>query len=518
MNIKISPIALAVVALCAAPLAFANPAPVGNPPGNSGNNPGVDGSPGNQGNGMGVGNAGGGMTPPPSGGMTPPPSGGMTPPPPPPAPKPAPTKAKEPVAGAYVGGSQSSTYGVALAGYNAANKAIVDGTTMEGATGNIGANVASGLMNQQANTVAIASNTNIDDHAADSAEIRTGQKAAYRIGVQGLTGQNKASVNGNAFYGASGNLNLNDTAGMLNQQRNSMALSEQAQADGDSADSFTSQSNTWGASLQAAMTNYARLSGDSFQGAKGRIGVNVASGIGNQQDNNLSVANANNNDGEGSSYYGATANVSINQAQQYVLPIQLGLGILTGNGEGWYYKFVGVVNHAEMGSTTLYGASGDIGANIAAGAMNQQDNSTAIANYTDYGNNHDVASAGFGVSQKSGDIAMLDSGVTDVSVINGQTGQDASGNIGVNMAAGTANQQANGLALAHVASNNVMGSATAPVMQSVAYEGGATVGSSYDAGLQGSSFAGATGNIGVNVAAGNGNQQANVLAIASAAK
>ena len=485
MKIKLSPIALAVAALCAAPLAFATP-------------------------------------------------NGMMPPPP----KPAPTKAKEPVAGAYVGGSQSSTDAVALAGYNAANKAIVDGTTMDGATGNIGANVASGLMNQQANTVAIASNTNIDDYAADSAEIRTGQTAAYRIGVQGLTGENKASVNGNAFDDASGNLNLNDTSGMLNQQRNSMALSTKAQGDGDSADSFTSQSNTWGASLQAAMTNYARLSGDSFQGATGRIGVNVASGIGNQQDNNLSVANADNNDGEGSSVYGATANVSINQTQKDVLPVQLGLNVATKPNTGPApkpapmptggpapkpapmptYKFIGVINHAEMGSTTLYGASGDIGANIAAGAMNQQDNSTAIANYTDYGNNHDVASAGFGVSQKSGDIAMLDSGVTDVSVINGQTGQNASGNVGVNMAAGTANQQANGLALAHVASNNVMGSATAPVMQSVAYEGGATIGSSYDAGLQGSSFEGATGNIGVNVAAGNGNQQANVLAIASTEK
>jgi len=412
------------------------------------------------------------------------------------------------VAGAYVNGSQTAKDQIAVAGYNAPNNAKVNGKTMEGASGNIGANVASGLLNQQANTVAIASNTNIDDVADSSAEINTGQDSSYRLGLQGLTGQNKATVNGNALYGASGNLNLNDTAGIFNQQRNSMALSTKATADGSTADAFTTQSNTMAASLQAYMSNYARLSGDAFQGAKGNIGVNVASGINNQQDNNLSVANANNDDNEGGTAFGATANVSIGQSLQGTLPVQGGIP--------FYISFGGLNNHAEMGSTTLEGASGNIGANIAAGALNQQDNTTAIATYTDTANNPDFASAGFGVDQTNQWSAMLDNNVTDTSVINGSVGEGASGNIGVNMAAGAENQQANGLALARVASNYAMGSATAPVMQSVAYEGGATSCSSYNAGLEGASFEGATGNIGVNVAAGNGNQQANVLAIASA--
>jgi len=49
------------------------------------------------------------------------------------------------VAGAYVNGSQTAKDQIAVAGYNAPNNAKVNGKTMEGASGNIGAMVKIGV-------------------------------------------------------------------------------------------------------------------------------------------------------------------------------------------------------------------------------------------------------------------------------------------------------------------------------------------------------------------------------------
>ena len=408
------------------------------------------------------------------------------------------------LAGAYVQGDQVSALNQGVAGFNAPNNSTVNGQSLRGASGNIGVNVASGMQNQQANTTAIASNSNIDDVAASSAYMTTGQAAIFNFALQGLTGANSAVMDGSALENASGNLNVNITSGIFNQQRNSMSLATKAQSDGAFTTAFTTQMSVLNADLTGYMANHAWLGGDALLGATGNLGVNIASGLSNQQSNGLSVAHATNTDSEG---YGLTSSALVNSNQ--------GLGGTVAYQGVPFFFFNYMHNHAGLGSTALKNASGNIGVNIAAGGLNQQGNSTAISVLTDTSNSQDVASAGAGVNQVSMDNRVMDTGVTDTATINGQAGRGASGNIGINMAAGVGNQQQNGLALAVVASKNAMGSATAPVTQVAAFNGGSTILSSYTAGLGGHALQNATGNIGVNVSSGNNNQQANTLAIAS---
>ena len=87
-----------------------------------------------------------------------------------------------------------------------------------------------------------------------------------------------------------------------------------------------------------------------------------------------------------------------------------------------------------------------------------------------------------------------------------------SGNIGVNAAAGSLNQQANLMTLA-VANNTTLSEANAGLIQSstLSYvEQQDSINT-----VAGLSIAGASGNIGVNFAAGVGNQQLNSLTIAA---
>jgi hypothetical protein len=88
-----------------------------------------------------------------------------------------------------------------------------------------------------------------------------------------------------------------------------------------------------------------------------------------------------------------------------------------------------------------------------------------------------------------------------------------SGNIGVNAAAGAFNQQANLMTIA-VATNSALAEANAGLLQSAMNSDvKASTGNNVVGGL--TIDAGSTGNIGVNLAAGVGNQQVNSLTIAS---
>ncbi|WP_031573781.1 hypothetical protein, partial [Acidithiobacillus thiooxidans] len=167
-------------------------------------------------------------------------------------------------------------------------------------------------------------------------------------------------------------------------------------------------------------------------------------------------------------------------------------------------------NNASISGNALTGASGNVGVNIASGDINQQANNTAISRSGGGSMATAVAAAG----QQMTYLDPTDTGVQDSATINGHAGQGASGNIALNVAAGAENQQQNGLAMA-VASNAAMGTATAPVEQVADFNGGNSACSDYNSTVSGYTLTGATGNISLNVASGNGNQQTNTLAIAS---
>lgn len=104
--------------------------------------------------------------------------------------------------------------------------------------------------------------------------------------------------------------------------------------------------------------------------------------------------------------------------------------------------------------------------------------------------------------------------VTNSATVNGNALNNASGNIGVNVTAGDNNQQANAAAFSAADASFVFGSSDAEVFATQAVAGNHTtyLGNTNTATLSGNALANASGNIGVNIAAGNNNQQKNDLA------
>ncbi len=402
--------------------------------------------------------------------------------------------------GSYVNGTQSSSMNQAVETGNASNYAHISGNTLGYASGNIAANVAGGLQNQQANTTGIASSGTGGSGSAATAYMTTGQVGLLNYALN-MNGNNLSVLQGAALAHASGNLGVNIASGVFNQQRNSMSLASQANGGGAYATAFTGQDNIMNGNFSMYMFNYVLLENHALAYATGNIGVNMASGLSNQQNNSLSVASSTNK-----SY---APHGVMSSAQVYTNQVLKGLPST--------YALDTMGNRAMMDGSVLAHASGNIGVNVAAGALNQQGNNTALSNLADQSGSVDTASSGFDVAQTSMLNVGSAIGVTNDANIEGNVAAHASGNVAINMAVGVGNQQQNGLTLANVASKAAMVSATAPVMQQAALNSGTMINSSYaDAGLGGNALRGATGNISVNIASGEGNQQANVLAIASA--
>ncbi|WP_322629298.1 hypothetical protein, partial [Halothiobacillus sp.] len=104
--------------------------------------------------------------------------------------------------------------------------------------------------------------------------------------------------------------------------------------------------------------------------------------------------------------------------------------------------------------------------------------------------------------------------LTNDSKIGDNVGSSASGNIGMNVAAGDTNVQDNAAALSAVDAGFVFGQSTAAVTVGQANIGNTTMNSGVmnTASIGNSAFQSASGNIGVNVASGTGNGQKNTMA------
>lgn len=104
--------------------------------------------------------------------------------------------------------------------------------------------------------------------------------------------------------------------------------------------------------------------------------------------------------------------------------------------------------------------------------------------------------------------------VTNAATVNGNALQNASGNIGLNVTAGDNNQQANSAALSASDASFLFGSSDAEIFARQDAQSNRVVnfGNTNTASLGGSALQNATGNIGVNISAGNSNQQKNDLA------
>jgi hypothetical protein len=170
-------------------------------------------------------------------------------------------------------------------------------------------------------------------------------------------GRNDAKVDGGSGNNAQGNLGINVAAGAGNAQSNEVALSAiDASQVFAAAQTFSTQTSVVNGVVSSNTENNAKIS-DSLQGVKGNVGVNVAAGAGNLQDNQLAASV--NTSGTLAMATGSNNQVSalneISNSNCYV------------------------DNDASISHGALSGAQGNIGANVAAGFGNLQHNSLSIA-------------------------------------------------------------------------------------------------------------------------------------------
>jgi hypothetical protein len=329
---------------------------------------------------------------------------------------------------------------------------------------------------------------NIAIDSAAIAIVDNKQSNGANVGINNML-TNDASAADTVLGGSSGNIGLNIGAGDNNQQDNAAALSAAdasfafGMADGEV---FVNQQGTLNQTANVGVTNNSSIGGDAFNGASGNIGANITSGNNNQQKNAMAASVATNN-------Y-AQSSISSNQASG---------GNTTGNVpfQDVQYTSVDVTLSGSGGGTYSGNSTGNANLGLT-GAVDQIGNV-----YPDVWNNNptdDPTQAHPGTTLQ-GHIDLN----TDT-----QGGSDLNGDGGALAFGYTSNSAANGpVTLAEqgdLALNNITLSGTVQYMQNLYYP------TTNTASLSGTAFNGASGNIGINISAGTGNQQANSLALAVA--
>jgi hypothetical protein len=170
------------------------------------------------------------------------------------------------------------------------NSATISGYALKGASGNIVINLVAGDNNAQTNDAAVAQ---VDDDAFASASSIADQTVRGNYTVYEAGTSNTAMLTDSALRNARGNIGLNLAAGTNNIQANALAV---AFGGPNVAKAFTNTDQTaesnWSDSGGDGGThlNSASIQGDALRGAAGNIGVNIAAGLNNLQRNSFAVA------------------------------------------------------------------------------------------------------------------------------------------------------------------------------------------------------------------------------------
>ena len=299
---------------------------------------------------------------------------------------------------------------------------------------------------------------------------------------------NDASIADDAAQNAQGNIGLNVAAGDNNQQHNAAAL---AAADASfaftMADSeiFVEQVNAANTTGNYGQTNTANLGGNALQNATGNIGVNIAAGNNNQQQNNLVASTGTNSMATASvnSKQDSGGNYTLNEGyvQTFVDLVGISLsGTITGSNEDGsiHGTYTGTSDQRYNMYPDNWGvAPGETPttAHPTSGPWLGHTDWDTSTQGTDISGNQIVRTPGndpMDPSNDGGSLVMNDNGEINLEEMNAQLSgyivnynyvavmssnsaslngsalQNAQGNIGVNIASGTGNQQANSLALA----------------------------------------------------------------------
>jgi hypothetical protein len=279
---------------------------------------------------------------------------------------------------------------------------------------------------------------------------------------------NTATVGDDALQSATGNIGLNVVAGDNNQQANAAALAATdagfvfGSAD---AEVFAQQMAMGNTTKNYGVTNLASFGGNALQNASGNIGVNIAAGNSNQQKNDLAASVAVSRMAEASVAVKqmSAGNTTKNKPDEFTQHIfsegraDISLsgkyaGIADQNGNQYPDTWSGdshpggsPTGHIDL-DTAVQGAS-DRPQHAALGADGVPTGPTSTGGGLSFNEEGDLALSGT-ASWSSHTWFTVWKSTTNTASLSGNALQNASGNIGVNIAAGTNNQQYNGLAIA----------------------------------------------------------------------
>jgi hypothetical protein len=198
---------------------------------------------------------------------------------------------------------------------------------------------------------------NVNDSLNTTNEVTTG--SVTQVTNTQVAGTLNATTGTGAASSVSGNLGINIGEGIDNAQSNDVSLAsvDIGNVFGN-AQVFNTQESAGSAKIKNFNLN-ASIGDSSLQNVSGNVGVNVASGIGNVQNNSLAGAVTTTSPGNALT----TAMVATDDNSQTANMSVSG-------------QFQGT---AMLGNNALTGSQGNIGVNIAGGAGNLQHNGLAIA-------------------------------------------------------------------------------------------------------------------------------------------
>ncbi|MBO8144408.1 MAG: hypothetical protein H0Z16_07510 [Thermodesulfobacterium sp.] len=263
--------------------------------------------------------------------------------------------------------------------------------------------------------------------------------------------ENEASVSGDVLSGAQGNIGANVAAGDYNAQSNVVAIAAGEQKSSlVESKTFSVQKAMFNNVKNEGVTNTASASDNALSNAQGNIGLNIVAGVDNAQTNQLGIAVGPAKVGMGVAYVQQKSKYNTVNNQPIVeetngdgIPIELTVQMsedITGNLDGTYEGTEeGTIYTQDPGGTTYEEntyegtaegtVSGDIGIE-----------------------NIDLT----GTITGSIPIGIANINTTNTASLSGSALSGAVGNIGVNVAAGTNNLQANTLSVSYTpAAGNV---------------------------------------------------------------
>jgi hypothetical protein len=308
------------------------------------------------------------------------------------------------------------------------------------------------------------------DPKADAEAVIQGDQTAADNNVANRYHKNNASVSNNALNSAQGNIGVNVSGGDNNIQSNELALAAvdaNAVFGAATAQAFFDQGSYGNKTINLPANNSASVSDNVANGASGNIGMNVAAGDGNVQrnaaalssgDNNLAIATI-------SSSQKNAGNFTLNKGEVTKYGTQT---LTTGESDHGHANFSSSVKTASSYSYSKSGAAGfaagyiagsytsdpqdcdpstEVNAGgIAAGAIwgkegqgkHKSSNSITATNSWDLANVHTTTFA----------VPTQVAWSTNTATLSNNVLNSASGNVGVNIAAGGNNLQENILAAA----------------------------------------------------------------------